>query len=372
MRINIRERLLLGLMRRLKARDPRETDISLLQPEAVRSILVVSSTALGDTLMSTPALHAIRLRYPQAKITGHIARNLVELFDRHPDLDAVIPYQGGYRQFVSTVRAFQRERFDLAVILHGNDPQATVMAWLSGAPFVVKLPNDRRFGFLLSNAQARTQGEQEHAITHRLAIAALVQARSDDARMVMPVLAEDTHWVSDFLTGQGISAHPLIGFQLGASSRARMWPVDRFVALAGDLLKSYPNARFVLTGSPAEAKLCDQVAARIGASAMVSAGRVPLCRLPALTARLDALVTGDTGTMHLAVAVGTPVVAMFAVSDACRSGPYQDLDRHVIIQKPRPRPDIRSKSNDQSGMEQISVNEVFQGVVQILERNPDE
>jgi ADP-heptose:LPS heptosyltransferase len=358
-------------MRLLKALDRRATDIRFLNPEEIHSILVVSSTALGDTLMSTPAIHAMRERYPRARIIGHFHKANAELLSDNPDMDGIIPYHGGYKYFISTVRALRRERFDLALIFHGNEPQATPMAYLSGARFILKLPNTSDFGFLLSNtAPLLRQGEEEHGIAFRLRIARLAGAVSHDERMVLPITAQGKTVCNDFLIRQGIRKDDLlIGFQPGASSRARMWPAEHFVALARQLLDTYPGIRIVLTGSPSEAAYCQGIADGIGKPATVSAGKIPLRQLPALINRLDALVTGDTGTMHLAVAVHTPVVAMFAVSDAIRSGPAYDLEKHRIIQMPRLNRAIRSKSDDQSRMAQITADEVFRRIRSMLEQH---
>jgi ADP-heptose:LPS heptosyltransferase len=370
MRVKPRETLLRVILHLLKALDRRARDIRFLKPEEIRSILVVSSTALGDTLMSTPAIHAVRERYPQARIIGHFLKANVELLADNPDMDGIIPYHGGYKHFISTIRALRRERFDLALIFHGNEPQATPMAYLSGARFILKLPNTSDYGFLLSNpAPLLRQGKEEHGIAFRLKIAQLAGADPRDQRMVAPITAQAQNSCNTFLNQQGVKENDLlIGFQPGASSRARMWPAEHFVALARQLLGAYPGIRIILTGSPSEAAYCQNIADEIGQAAMVSAGKIPLRQLPALIHRLEALVTGDTGTMHLAIAVNTPVVAMFAVSDAVRSGPAYDLDKHQVIQKPRLNRAIRSKSDDQSCMAQITADEVFQRVQKILEQ----
>jgi ADP-heptose:LPS heptosyltransferase len=371
MRLQPFKTLFRALMHLIKALDRRSTDIRHLNPEKIHSILVVSSTALGDTLMSTPAIHAIRERYPQARIIGHFYKANVELLSDNPDIDGIIPYHGGYRHFFSTIRALRREHFDLALIFHGNEPQATPMAYLSGARFILKLPNTSDFGFLLSNpAPLLHQGEEEHGIAFRLKIAKLADADPHNERMVLPITAQSEKACNDFLTRQGVmKSDLLIGFQPCASSRARMWPAEHFIALAKQLLSTYPGMRIVLTGSPFEASYCQGIADSIGNQAIVSAGKIPLRQLPALISRLDALVTGDTGTMHLAVAVNTPVVAMFAVSDSIRSGPAYDLEKHQIIQMPRLNRKIRSKSNDQSFMAQITTDEVSRRIQNILEQS---
>ena len=346
-----------------------DNDLRCLPATQIKSILVISSTAIGDTLLSTPAIRALRLAYPSAKIVALLNRDNLELFETNPDIDVTIPYHGGYHRFLSTALKLRAYHPQLAVILHGNEPQATPFAYLSGARFIVKLPNKNLFNFLLSNREPIVGWETfGHGIEQRLQSAALAGASSNDTRMVLP-LSENSHReAARFLSNCRLDADTvLIGFQVGASSLSRMWFAERFVALGKKLLAQYPHAAIIITGSPAEQPMCDSIAAQIGARAFVSAGHIALKHLPALVGRLRVLVSGDTGIMHLAVAVGTPVVALFAMANAKHSGPAYDLDKHLVIQKWRTCvPCVGKKCTYQLCMENIAVDEVDAAVERIL------
>jgi ADP-heptose:LPS heptosyltransferase len=150
-----------------------------------------------------------------------------------------------------------------------------------------------------------------------------------------------------------------------------MWPAGHFVELGRRLLARVPDAGLVLTGSPAEAAYLDTIAAGIGGmgGAVANAARgVSLAALPALVGRCKLLVTGDTGTMHVAIAMGTPIVGLFAVSTPSVSGPAYDLDRHVIIHQPCEDHFVRTKSNDQTCISRIAVDTVFAAAQSVLER----
>jgi lipopolysaccharide heptosyltransferase II len=336
MRIQLAENLLYLALRLCKALDRRGTDASDLQPGKARNILLVSSTALGDALLSTPAFRSIRLAYPKARISLLLNAAYRELFAGHPDVDEIISYRAGWAHFVGLVPVLRRRGFDIACILHGNEPQATPLAYLSGARHIFKLPNTNRFRFLLANREPLQDWDAfGHGVEQRLSVARLAGGVPTDFRMTLPADAAAETEITGQLQARGIAAGtPLLGLQPGASTTSRRWAPAQFVELARQLLDAHPGLRVVVTGSPQEQTLCREIAAAIGAErAWASAGTVPLRLLPALLERCFALVTGDTGPMHLAVAVGTPVVALFAVSDARRSGPAYDLDRHVVIQK---------------------------------------
>jgi ADP-heptose:LPS heptosyltransferase len=374
MALHLRENLLYGALRLAHAFDRRHADPAELGTKAIQRILVVSSTALGDTLLSTPALRSLRLAYPEARIALLVNAALVGLFREHPRVDELIPHYGGWRRFFRLALQLRARRFDLVCILHGNEPQATPLAWLSGARFIFKLPNTSRFRFLLTNTeQVRNWDDYEHGIDQRLAVAKLGGGVTTDRRMELPIDDGARRDVTALLAGRGITPDaPVVVLQAGASTHSRRWAPSRFVELGRRLLAERPDVRIVLTGSPAELPLTDAIAVGIGdARAWSAAGKIPLPLMPALVERAALMVSGDTGPMHLAVTVGTPVVALFAVSFAHRSGPAYDLDRHVVIQKWRTCDPCLSKNCPYAEpicMENISVDEVFAAVARILDR----
>ena len=366
MRLNPVDLLLYIVVRTIKAFDRRYTDLKYFVPDTVKNILVVSSTAIGDTLLSTPAIKAVRGRYPDAKIIAHFNKTNMEMFENNPHIDGIIPYYGGYKKFLKTVMDFRRHRFDVILILHGNEPQATPMAYLSGADFIVKRPNTSEYNFLLSNKEPWE--DTGHGIEQRLKAAALIGCNVQDKKMVLPVEKQDEDTVVKFIAKEGINNNDiLIGFQAGASTVSRIWFADRFVELGKRLIALYPKVRIIITGSPGERDYCERIAEGIGKGVVVSAGRLPLRQVPALVKRFNVLVTGDTGIMHTAIAVGTSVVALYAVADWKRTGPYYDLERHRVIQKWKTcDPCVSKKCEYQKCMENISVDEVFDAVKDIL------
>jgi len=382
MRLRFREPFLYRWLRFRRALDQRPRPASELGTPAIRRILAISCTALGDTLMSTPGLRALRASYPQAHITLLVHPSLQALFTGLAEVDELLPYDGKWRGFGRTARRLAREGYDLAAIFHGNEPQATPLAYLSRARHIFKLPNNNRWNFLLSNREpALSWDDLGHGIDQRLAVARLAGAVGDlSRRMTVPMHVAGDKALADALAERGWLDAAIVAFQPGASTMSRRWPRSRFVAAAVKLAEMHPELRFVVTGSPAEATLCQEVAAGIeaaaplagGTRAWASAGQLPLLALPALLKRASLLVTGDTGPMHLAVTVETPVVALFAVSDPARSGPGDDHERHIVIRKWRTCDPCFSKNCPYAEpicMDNIAIDEVVTAVDTILCRN---
>jgi len=361
------------LLRLVKSLDRRRNSLPDLDPSTIRNILVVSSTAIGDTLMSTPAIRAVRECFPRARIVAHFNVNNQELFENNPHIDGVVPYYGGYKRFWRTIRRLRREHFDLALIFHGNEPQATPMAYLSGARFIIKLPNTSAYRFLLSNRDpVLTWEDFSHGVEQRLQVAQLAGCQAGDKRMVLPLASGQEPAVERFLQAHGIGpSDPAVGFQVAASTVSRMWFAEKFVELGRRLIAENPDVRIVITGSPQEAAYAREIATAIGTKTVVAAGELRLKQVPWLIRRLRLLVTGDTGIMHLAIAVGTPVVALFAAADARRSGPYYDVEKHTVIQKHRTCvPCVGKRCTFQICMDNISVDEVLSAVTHTLQRSP--
>ncbi len=379
MRLRLREPLLYRWLRLKRAFDHRPRPAEALGTPAIKRILAISCTALGDTLLSTPGLNALRQTYPQAHITLLVHPALQALFGGLSAVDELIPYDGKWRGFGRVAR--QHKDYDLAAIFHGNEPQATPLAYLSGARYIFKLPNNNRWNFLLSNREPVVGWDDlGHGIEQRLAVARLAGAQGDfSPRMTVPLSPAGDQALADALAERGWQATRIVALQPGASTMSRRWPRSRFIAAAVALSQKDPDLRFVVTGSPAEAALCQEVAAGIeaavplaeGVRAWASAGQLPLIALPALLKRASLLVSGDTGPMHLAVTVDTPVVALFAVSDPARSGPGYDPEKHVVIRKWRTCDPCQSKNCPYAEplcMDNITVDEVLAAVDTILSR----
>ena len=370
-----------------KTRKP-QANLNELGTSAIKNIVLMSTTALGDALLSTPAMRAMRKTYPQAKITLLLNPAYLPLFKNHADIDDIIPYAGKTKNFIKTLCQLRKIRPDLICILHANEPQATPLAALSGARFIFKIPNTSRFRFLLTNNQAEKRWDDfKHGMDQRLAVAKLAGASVDKSidsanayQMSIPLRAEEVKEVDQLLEKQGILPNmPLIAFQTGASTTSRRWSADNFIALGCALLSRHQNIALLLTGSPAEAALCTTIAEAIlrefpARIVVTSAGKTPLRLLPALIKRAAVLVTGDTGPMHLAFTVGTKTVGLFAVSDAQKSGPAYDLDKHIVIQKQRTCEPCLSKRcpyPEPICMKNISVEEVLESVEKSLSLPPN-
>ena len=329
-----------------------------------KSILVFSNTALGDTILSTPAIASLRHSFPNAIITFFVNQNIAPLFADFEYVDAIVPYQGGFKRFWRTVGHLRGSRPDIALLLHSNAPQDIPMAVLSGANIILKPPTKSEYRKYLS---FEFSPKLQHAIEERLDLVRKIGASTITTRMALPAryhsqtpgpLKSQLDWAGS----------TIIGFQVGAANTFKMWPDESFSALADRLSKSVDRVRVVITGSQKERKLGDQIVNGCSTKNVHNfCGKVTIEALPYLVRDFDLLVSNDTGTMHLAIALGVPTVCLFGATSSQAIGPYQDLDKHVVIQKHSDNPLSRpKKKRDNSAMRQITVDEVQQAVSAIL------
>lgn len=317
------------------------------------SILVFSNTALGDTLLSTPAIKSLKDSFPEARITLFIHKNIYPLLEGADFVDNFIVYHGGYKKFLSTVMQLRHVRADVALLLHSNGPQDIAMSIMSGAKIILKTPTKSGYKHHLSYEFVK---KEQHTIEDRLDLVRAIGADKLSTRMLLPQRYYEYKRREILPEGALV-----VGFQPGAANVYKMWPAENFKELAVKLLSEYPNAVIAVTGSKKERKLGEAIKEVDGKKIINFCGKFPIESLPKLVSEMDLLVTNDTGTMHVAIALGVPTVAMFAGSDPKMFGAYQDFDKHTIIFEDGHSliAGVAKAKRNNEGMKAIAVNDIF-------------
>lgn len=304
-----------------------------------KRILIVKFWALGDILMATPLLTALKRRWPDCEITWMADQAYAPILDDNPLLHDVIAFDSGtwrrlyrYGRFVSYWRMSRRTRselrsrnFDIVINLTGEKWWAH---WFNVAPQRVGLfPRSRPglLGRLYTWAIPRTREPRLHNTRHYLLPAeALGIPGPYDERMVVGVSPANREAARAFLESQpGFDARkPLLLLHPGTSQASKCWPPAYYAAVSAALMDRY---HVVITGSPKEIVLADAIRAALPADAprpMVAAGH--LANIPetaALVERAAAVITGDTSILHIASALGTPLVGIYGSTRPADNAP---------------------------------------------------
>jgi ADP-heptose:LPS heptosyltransferase len=304
-----------------------------------RNILVLDFGQLGDVVLSLPALAAIRKRFPQARVTvagGSAAAQVVEmsgLADRTLAIDRVSLRDGpklhSLAEMMRLAAEVRRARYDLAIDLHSLS-ESNLLAFVSGARERVFAERAGRSLGLLATMKAPWEDRDKHQVDRYLDVLRPLGISGAPRIPLLPTRPRDDQFVQKLFEERGVAAGAtLAGFFPGASQPRRRWPLDRFAELAARLEK-HDDARIVVFLGPEEAAVAEQIRAAFSSSALVLDG-LTLSQLASATARLKVFVSNDSGPMHLAAAVGTPVVLLFG---APVRGPYwfgPVGERHRIV-----------------------------------------
>jgi ADP-heptose:LPS heptosyltransferase len=306
------------LARRVRRRPPRL--LSDLDLGGVRRVLLISATALGDTLFSTPAIRALKERFPAWELEVLAHRVFGAILNHNPHVDRIYTYPGRNRRLLTLARDLRLRAYDLVVILHGNDPEATLLAHLTGSPYIIGSANSP-LAFAYSGTVSPT-GPFEHAIERRLNYVRLLGADTDDKRMDLFLPPDEMARAAAILT-ENFGAMPpvLMALHPTGSDPYKWWPAASFVELGNWLYESYQAPLLIISGTgdrePAEA-----IAARLTGPSLVTGGRFPLLTVAALLSHCRLLVANDSGPLHLGLALRVPSIGLLGADDPRRVGPY--------------------------------------------------
>ncbi|HET7220315.1 MAG TPA: glycosyltransferase family 9 protein, partial [Vicinamibacterales bacterium] len=303
-------------------------------------ILLLRLERIGDLVMALPAVRDVRTLAPEAEIDLVVGSWNADLARAIPHVDAVVIADAawlareregnGTMSLVAQARRWRPRRYDLAINFE-PDIRSNLMIAASGAARTVGWSSGGG-GPVLDVALDYDPSAHTSANARRLVAAAFGRTAPESARPLLTI--PDTAAAAAGARLRQVSGRPLIGVHVSGGRPIKQWPVERFAAVAAQLADRR-GAAIVATGSAADRPLVDAFMRALAPRSIVDlSGGDSLVDAAALIARLDLLVTGDTGPMHLASAVGTPVVAVFGPSDPARYAPRGPRDRIVRIDLP--------------------------------------
>lgn len=344
--------------------------MSLVFTPPPRRILVRGVNWLGDAVMTTPALLRLREKFPAAYIAMLVPEKLQALWHHHPAVNEVITFAKGEGLLALRRKLRARpEPFDLALVLP-NSPRSALDVFCAGIPQRVGYSRPWRNFFLTRIVPARREAVKMHKRTdaeiQALLAAApgtlpapfkpaasahqtheylyLVAALGASPEPLAPLLAVPPEEIADARAKFGIAAAGglILGLNPGAEyGPAKRWPAEKFIT-AAQTIQQRTACRWIVFGGPADRELAGRIAAGIGSGEgtlppINVAGQTSLRELMALLKCCRVLLTNDTGPMHVAAALGTPVVVPFGSTSPELTGPGLPGDpRHRLIKTEAP------------------------------------
>jgi lipopolysaccharide heptosyltransferase II len=308
-----------------------------------RRILVLRLDLIGDLVLSLTLVRVLKRSYPEAKIDLVALPSSATIAKADPDLATIIPYDPNvwrrpkalvslkhWRDAIRLLRQLRGRKYDLAVSVFG--PWAGLLALLSGAPRRVGFGEESYPGFMTDSVKGRhwRRGDHQHEVDYclKLASAAGAQTTEDDRVPHLAVDPQAREEVAQLLEQVGLqTAKPLIACHVSShNGQSKRWPLPYWATLLDRLIRE-DGASIVLTGAPNDIPFIEAMTARMQEKAVVLAGKTSLPQLAALFERCDLLISGDSGPMHIAAAVGSPLIAIHGPTDPAMSGPVSPRAR---------------------------------------------
>ena len=301
-------------------------------------ILLVRLRQIGDVVFTTPAVHALRQRFPDAHISYIVEPAAAPIVLHNPHLSQVIvaPRARGLRGLLGDLalgRRLRAERYDLAIDFHGG-PRASLLTWLSGAPERLGYDVAGRGWMYTRRIPRPRELRPRHSVENQWDLLAPLGVAPPDRSafpMEMPADSATAAAVADRLTRAGVDAgDALIVIHVSAGNPFRRWPAAHFVDLAASLAAADPRRRVIVTSGPSESDAAGRVIAeaqaRLGGEAahqVLSCGEFSLIELRALLDRASLYIGGDSGPLHVAATTRVAIVGLYGPTLPIRSAPWR-------------------------------------------------
>ena len=287
-----------------------------------RRILLIKPSSLGDIVHAMPVVDALKQRWPSALLTWLVKRQWAEIVQRIEGVDAVWPVDPTLASWVGQALALRAQRFDLVVDLQGLLRSALV-ARITGCAQRVGFANGREGSPWLYSHRVAVPTREMHAVDRYLLVAAELGVPVKDVpQFRFRLLSQDVTTLRELFRRKGIDLDaPWVAMNVSARWQTKRWPAASFAAVATQLA-ARGIGPLVVIGGPDEREASGRVRSLTACPIVDLTGETPIGLLPALLSKACALITNDSGPMHVAAAVGRPVVSIFGPTSAVRTGPY--------------------------------------------------
>jgi heptosyltransferase-2 len=344
-----------------------------LVPEKVENILIRGTNWIGDVIMTLPAIGSVRKTFPSAKISVLAKPWVAEIYKICPDVDEIIIYNrpgvhDGITGIYRLAGELKSQGFDMAILLQ-NAIEAAIIAWLAGIPIRAGYNSDGR-GLLLTHSVKRTNEIRKvHQVYYYLEMLKALGFQSAESDIRLKLNDDYLKITDNILEQHDVKKNSLlVGIAPGATyGPAKMWFPERFSAVADKLVNDF-SARVMLFGSSGDSKRANLVQQHSKNDLINIAGKTSLKEAIALIARCNLFISNDSGLMHLAGALGIPLVAIFGSTNPVTTSPMGE--KSVVIYKDVPCSPCLKKicPTDFRCMDLISEDDVYDAAKNILGR----
>ncbi|MBN1405774.1 MAG: lipopolysaccharide heptosyltransferase II [Candidatus Omnitrophica bacterium] len=333
------------------------------------NILVIKIGAVGDVILSVPALAAIRRHFPKAKITILVGAKSREIAANCPYVDELIVFndvdkKNTIKKICDVSRQLRREYFDMSIDLQ-NNRTSRLLALFSVSPRRIGYKTSK-FDMLLTD-KVRGARARIAPVEHQFKLLEVLGIKGADPALELFPSEEEKRNIEKVLDAEWVSEKQiLVGINIGSSIKwqTKRWPPDNIIKLCRKF--SQKDIRIVITGSKNEMPLAENLVTAFKSKPINMTGRTTLMELAWLIKKCNLFITADSAPLHIAVAMKTPCIALFGPTDPTRH--LQPVPTVTVIRKGlRCSPCYKKNCRNLRCMERITVEEVYETAMKILE-----
>jgi len=284
-----------------------------------QKILIVRTDRIGDVLLTTPLIKALRNGFPNAHIAMMVRPYAGDVVLGNPYINEVIIYDkyGSQRSFLSSLKFaldLRKRKFDLAIIAHPTNRAH----WISYvAQIKRRVGFNRKLGFLLTDRiEHRKQEGKVHELDYTLDFIHYLGLKAEDKKLFMPIRKDSEIYIKNLLTAEGVTPEDkLIAIHPGASCLSKIWKGERFAEVANKLSAEF-GMKVVLVAGPCDINLSKRVKGLLHCAYIDASGKTTVSQLGSLLRRCSLFISNDSGPVHIAQALDVPTVAIFGRAQA--------------------------------------------------------
>lgn len=348
-----------------------------VQAEGIKRVVVRGTNWVGDSLMTVPALRALRRVLPDANITLAIRPNAKGIFSEVDFIDDLLVYdRKNAFSVIPQVREWRGRHFDLAVLFQ-NAFEAALIPFLAGVPLRLGYATESRQALLTHPLRLPEWRSSRHEVFYYLYLVTALEQMLFGTSSICEVEPDASIGISDqrrleaedFLRAHGVhEEQSVVAICPGSiNSRAKRWPAEAFAALADRLIDAHRQV--LLIGSQEEADVSRDVTSRMLHRPIVLTGKTSLDQITAVLATVDLIVTNDTGPAHIGAALGRPTIVIFGPTNPLTTRPFSP-NAEILRHPPECAPCmLRDCPIDHRCMTAITVDEVFERSYVLLKRS---
>ena len=281
----------------------------------MRNVLIIKLRYIGDVLLATPTVRAIKAARPDVRVTMMVNRGTEDVLSGNPDMDEIsVLDKGSLAAQSQLVVDLRRRRFDTVIDLTDGDRSA-FLSWISGAPVRIGFNDEQRWrGHYYTQVVQSVPGVR-HRIDRDLETLKPLGIQAGSRNPQLWLTPEEENSADQLLDQLGVQrSQPCVIQQPGARYWFKAWPVERYAELADRLTSQY-GCQVLIGGSPQDIELAEKIQQMAKSNPIIMAGRTTIKQFAAIAKKSALFVGSDSGAMHIASVVGTPVVALFGPSN---------------------------------------------------------